>query len=55
MRIELALLLLWIGSRAFAGETPGLADHLWATTMEKLAVDQPQYVPYQRALNSNRN
>lgn len=31
-------------------ETPGLADHLWATTMEKLAVDQPQYVPYQRAL-----
>jgi hypothetical protein len=31
-------------------DTPGLADHLWATTMEKLAVDQPQYVPYQRAL-----
>lgn len=31
-------------------ETPGLADHLWATTMEKLAIDQPQYAPYRRAL-----
>src|SRR6202044_2063878 len=24
-------------------ETPGLADHLWATTLAKLAVDQPTY------------
>jgi hypothetical protein len=31
-------------------DAPGLADHLWATTMEKLAVDQPQYAPYRRAL-----
>jgi hypothetical protein len=23
--------------------TPGVADHLWATTREKLAVDQPHY------------
>jgi hypothetical protein len=23
--------------------TPGLAEHLWATTLEKLAVDQPNY------------
>jgi hypothetical protein len=23
--------------------TPGVADHLWATTREKLAVDQPNY------------
>lgn len=26
--------------------TPGLADHLWATTLEKLAVDQPNYASY---------
>src|SRR5436190_11574364 len=24
-------------------KTPGLADHLWQTTMDKLAVDQPNY------------
>ncbi len=28
--------------------TPGLADHLWRTTLDKLAVDQPAYVTYQR-------
>ncbi len=33
-------------------ETPGLADHLWATTMEKVAIDQPQYAPYRRALKT---
>lgn len=31
-------------------ETPGLAAHLRATAMEKLAVDQPSYAAYQRAL-----
>lgn len=30
--------------------TPGLAEHLWATTMDKLAVDQPNYVSYKREL-----
>jgi hypothetical protein len=29
-------------------KTPGLADHLWQTTMDKLAVDQPNYAAYQR-------
>jgi len=24
-------------------ETPGLADHLWATTMDKVVIDQPNY------------
>jgi len=33
-------------------DTPGLTDHLWATTMEKVAVDQPQYAPYRRALRT---
>lgn len=31
--------------------TPGLADHLWATTMDKLAVDQPNYASYKRELS----
>ncbi len=31
--------------------TPGLADHLWATTMDKLAVDQPNYASYRRELS----
>jgi hypothetical protein len=29
-------------------ETPGLAEHLWQTTMDKLAVDQPNYGSYKR-------
>ncbi|HVM99356.1 MAG TPA: DUF6285 domain-containing protein [Caulobacteraceae bacterium] len=31
-------------------DTPGLADHLWATTLAKLAVDQPNYSGYRAAL-----
>jgi uncharacterized protein DUF6285 len=31
-------------------QTPGLADHLWQTTMDKLAVDQPNYGSYRREL-----
>jgi hypothetical protein len=30
--------------------TPGLADHLWQTTLAKLAVDQPNYASYKREL-----
>lgn len=30
--------------------SPGVADHLWQTTMEKLAVDQPNYASYRREL-----
>jgi Domain of unknown function (DUF6285) len=29
-------------------QTPGLAEHLWQTTMDKLAVDQPNYGSYKR-------
>ncbi len=29
-------------------ETPGLADHLWQITLDKLAVDQPRYETYRR-------
>ena len=31
-------------------ETPELKAHLWATSMAKLAVDQPSYASYRRAL-----
>ena len=31
-------------------ESPGLAEHLWATTLAKLAVDQPTYSGYRAAL-----
>jgi hypothetical protein len=32
--------------------TPGLAEHLWQTTMDKLAVDQPNYASYKRELGN---
>ena len=31
-------------------QTPGLAAHLWQTTLDKLAVDQPNYASYRREL-----
>jgi hypothetical protein len=36
-------------------QTPGLADHLWQTTMDKLAVDQPNYGSYRRELGDKGN
>jgi hypothetical protein len=33
-------------------QTPGFAEHLWQTTMDKLAVDQPNYASYKRELES---
>jgi Domain of unknown function (DUF6285) len=36
-------------------QTPDLADHLWQTTLAKLAVDQPNYASYRRELESKRN
>jgi hypothetical protein len=41
-----------LADRIASGEadlsTPGLAEHLWQTTMAKLAVDQPNYASYRR-------
>ena len=34
-------------------QTPGLAEHLWQTTMDKLAVDQPNYASYKRELGKS--
>jgi uncharacterized protein DUF6285 len=36
-------------------QTPGLAGHLWQTTMDKLAVDQPNYASYKRELEGKNN
>jgi hypothetical protein len=33
-------------------QTPGLSGHLWQTTMDKLAVDQPNYGSYKRELEA---
>ena len=35
-------------------QTPGLSEHLWQTTMDKLAVDQPNYASYKRELKRTR-
>jgi hypothetical protein len=37
-----------IASGDMGFETPGLTDHLWRATMDKLAVDQPNYASYRR-------
>lgn len=37
-----------IASGEFDLDTPGLKQHLWQTTLAKLAVDQPTYASYRR-------
>ena len=39
-----------IANREFDLSTTGLAEHLWQTTMDKLAIDQPNYASYRREL-----
>lgn len=39
-----------IATGEFDLSMPGIADHLWATTLAKLAVDQPSYAAYRAAL-----
>jgi hypothetical protein len=41
-----------IGAGELDLQTPGLSEHLWQTTMDKLAVDQPNYASYRRELES---
>jgi hypothetical protein len=51
---DLATLNAELARRLGAGEldlkSPGVADHLWATTLAKLHVDQPTYWGYRAAL-----
>jgi hypothetical protein len=45
-----------LAERIASGEadlnTPGVAEHLWQTTLDKLAVDQPNYAAYRRETES---
>jgi hypothetical protein len=34
--------------------TPGLGEHLWQTTLDKLAIDQPNYATYKRERGSKK-
>lgn len=51
---ELAALEAELAERLRRGDIatdhPDLQAHLWATTLAKLAIDQPGYAPYRRAL-----
>jgi hypothetical protein len=51
---DLATLNAEFSRRLASGElalaTPGVADHLWTTTLAKLYVDQPTYWGYRAAL-----
>lgn len=43
-----------IGNGEIDLATPGAAEHLWRTTMDKLAVDQPNYASYKQELTRER-
>jgi hypothetical protein len=43
-----ALLSRRIAAGELSLQTPGLATHLWATTLAKVAIDQPTYASYRR-------
>jgi hypothetical protein len=51
---DLAVLNAELCARLASGQidlaTPGVAEHLWTTTLAKLAVDQPTYWGYRAAL-----
>jgi len=57
MQGSLAELNRTLADRIAKGEldlqTPGLSEHLWQTTMDKLAIDQPNYASYKRELGNN--
>jgi hypothetical protein len=40
-----------IRDRRFTTATPGLVDHLMASTLAKMSVDQPNYASYRRELD----
>ena len=42
------LLSARIASGEMGFQTPGLTGHVWQTTMDKLAIDQPNYASYRR-------
>lgn len=40
-----------IAAGRFDAATPGLADHLWAVTLDTVAIDQPTYASYRALLD----
>lgn len=44
-----------IASGAIDLSTPGVKDHLWRTTLAKLAVDQPNYASYRREMDGGKD
>jgi Domain of unknown function (DUF6285) len=44
-----------IASGAVDLATPGVKEHLWQTTLDKLAVDQPNYASYKREAGRGSN
>jgi hypothetical protein len=42
-----------IAEGALGLDSPGLVDHLWRITLDKLAVDQPGYAAYRRIVNQS--
>ena len=43
-------LVAWIARGEADLTTQGVAEHLWQTTLDKLAIDQPAYASYRREL-----
>jgi len=48
------LLSARIASGEFGFDTPGLTEHVWQTTLDKLAIDQPNYASYRRERDSEQ-
>lgn len=46
------LLSARIASGEIGFDTPGLTEYVWTTTMDKLAIDQPNYASYRRERES---
>ena len=41
-----------IRSGELSADDVSLTDHLWSTTLDKLAIDQPSYAAYKKAIES---
>ena len=48
------LLSARIASGEVSFDTPGLTEHVWQTTLDKLAIDQPNYASYRRERDSEQ-
>lgn len=48
------LLSARIASGEVSFDTPGLTEHVWQTTLDKLAIDQPNYASYRRERDSKQ-